>query len=65
MAKVIDLTCKAALNMVTACHSAEYEPAIKVFAYDPGFRQSSFGPQNSADNGAKPVAKAVMPLITL
>lgn len=55
---------KAALNMVTACQWVEYGPAgIKVFAYDPGFTQSSLGPQNKAENGAKPASEAVMPLI--
>ena len=54
---------KAALNMVTACHWVEYGPAIKVFAFCPGLTQSSLGPQCVAENGAKPAAEAVMPLI--
>ena len=54
---------KAALSMVTACQWVDYGPAIKVFAYDPGFTQSSLGPHNTAENGAKPAAEAVMPLI--
>ena len=55
---------KAALNMVTVCQWVEYGPSgIKVFAYDPGFTQSNLGPQNKAENGAKPASEAVMPLI--
>ena len=54
---------KAALSMVTACQWVEYGPAVKVFAYDPGFTQSNLGPHNKAENGAKPAAEAVMPLI--
>ena len=54
---------KAALSMVTACDWVEYGPAIKVFAYCPGFTVSNLGPQNKAEHGAKPTAEAVMPLI--
>ncbi|GIK06154.1 hypothetical protein Aspvir_001797 [Aspergillus viridinutans] len=54
---------KAALNMVTACQWVEYGPAIKVFAYDPGFTQSNLSERNTAENGAKPPAQAVQPLI--
>ena len=55
---------KAALNMVTVCQWVEYGPSgVKVFAYDPGFTQSNLGPQNKAENGAKPASEAVMPLI--
>ena len=55
---------KAALNMITACQWVEFGPAgIKVFAYNPGFTQSNLGPQNKAENGAKPALEAVMPLI--
>lgn len=55
---------KAALSMVTACQWVEYAPlGIKVFAYDPGFTQSNLGPQNKAENGARPAAESVMPLI--
>jgi NAD(P)-dependent dehydrogenase (short-subunit alcohol dehydrogenase family) len=54
---------KAALSMVTACQWVEYGPAVKVFAYDPGFTQSNLGPHNKAENGAKPASEAVMPLI--
>ena len=50
--------------MVTACQWVEYGPlGIKVFAYDPGFTQSNLGPQNKAENGARPAAESVMPLI--
>ena len=55
---------KAALSMVTACQWVEYGPlGIKVFAYDPGFTQSNLGPHNKAENGARPAAESVMPLI--
>ena len=55
---------KAALSMVTACQWVEYGPVgIKVFAYDPGFTQSNLGPPNKAENGAKPAAEAVGPLM--
>ena len=54
---------KAALSMVTACDWVEYGPAIKVFAYCPGFTVSNLGPQNKTEHGAKPTAEAVMPLI--
>ena len=57
-------TSKAALSMVTACQWVEYgQVGIKVFAYDPGFTVSNLGPHNNAENGAKPAAEAVMPLI--
>ena len=54
---------KAALSMVTACDWVEYGPAIKVFAYCPGYTVSNLGPQNKAELGAKPTAEAVKPLI--
>ncbi|GIC88877.1 uncharacterized protein Aud_005279 [Aspergillus udagawae] len=54
---------KAALHMITACQWVEYGPAIKVFAYDPGFTQSNLSDRNTAENGAKPAAEAVRPLI--
>ncbi|EAW15457.1 uncharacterized protein NFIA_047930 [Aspergillus fischeri NRRL 181] len=54
---------KSALNMITACQWVEYGPAIKVFAYDPGFTQSNLSERNTAENGAKPAAEAVRPLI--
>ena len=55
---------KTALSMVTACQWVEYGPlGIKVFAYDPGFTQSNLGPHNKAENGARPAAESVMPLI--
>ena len=54
---------KAALSMVTACDWVEYGPAIKVFAYCPGFTVSNLSAQNKAEHGAKPTAEAVMPLI--
>ncbi|PKX96183.1 NAD(P)-binding protein [Aspergillus novofumigatus IBT 16806] len=54
---------KAALHMITACQWVEYGPAVKVFAYDPGFTQSNLSERNTAENGAKPAAEAVRPLI--
>lgn len=55
---------KTALNMVTACQLVEYEPfGVKVFLYDPGFTQSSLGPHNTAENGARAVAESVRPLV--
>jgi NAD(P)-dependent dehydrogenase (short-subunit alcohol dehydrogenase family) len=54
---------KTALNMITACQWVEYGPAIKVFAYDPGFTQSNLSERNTAENGAKPAVEAVRPLI--
>ena len=54
---------KAALSMVTACDWVEYGPAIKVFAYCPGYTVSNLSEQNKAEHGAKPTAEAVMPLI--
>lgn len=55
---------KAALNMVTACQFVELAPlGIKVFAYDPGFTQSNLSTMNTAENGARPVAESVSPLM--
>ncbi|KAF4186027.1 hypothetical protein CNMCM7927_006075 [Aspergillus lentulus] len=54
---------KSALHMITACQWVEHGPAIKVFAYDPGFTQSNLSERNTAENGAKPAAEAVRPLI--
>ncbi|KAF7178919.1 hypothetical protein CNMCM7691_007743 [Aspergillus felis] len=54
---------KAALHMITACQWVEYGPAIKVFAYDPGFTQSNLSERNTAENGARPAAESVRPLI--
>jgi NAD(P)-dependent dehydrogenase (short-subunit alcohol dehydrogenase family) len=49
--------------MVTACDWVEYGPAIKVFAYCPGFTASNLSEQNRVEHGAKPTADAVKPLI--
>ncbi|KEQ93671.1 hypothetical protein AUEXF2481DRAFT_31236 [Aureobasidium subglaciale EXF-2481] len=55
---------KTALNMVTASQVAELgEQGVKVFAYDPGFTQSSLGPHNKAEFGAKPASEAAAPII--
>ncbi|RDW89899.1 Cytochrome P450 [Aspergillus mulundensis] len=55
---------KAALNMVTACQVVDFEPyGVKVFLYDPGFTQSSLGPHNKAENGARNVRDSVRPLM--
>ncbi|KAL8792022.1 MAG: hypothetical protein Q9195_005363 [Heterodermia aff. obscurata] len=56
---------KAALHMVTACQWVEYGPAIKVFAFDPGFTISNIGPHHIAKHGAKPASEAVKPLIDI
>ncbi|KAL8747699.1 MAG: hypothetical protein Q9190_000440 [Brigantiaea leucoxantha] len=56
---------KAALSMVTACQWVDHGPAIKVFAFCPGFTQSSLSEHNTTENGAKPTAEAVMPLIDI
>ena len=56
---------KAAMNMITACHVYEYGPAIKVFAFCPGFTESNLGPQNKVANGAKPVSEAVVGIIDI
>lgn len=56
---------KAAMNMITACQVYEYGPAIKVFAFCPGFTVSNLGPYNKAENGARPVSEAVTPIIDL
>ncbi|KAI5212880.1 hypothetical protein E4T38_00024 [Aureobasidium subglaciale] len=39
------------------------EQGVKVFAYDPGFTQSSLGPHNKAEFGAKPASEAAAPII--
>ncbi|KAL5041057.1 hypothetical protein BDW71DRAFT_201667 [Aspergillus fruticulosus] len=55
---------KAALHMVTACQTVEYEPqGVKVFLYDPGFTQSNLGPHNTAENGARAASDSVRPLM--
>ena len=52
--------------MLTACQSVEYEnDGIKVFIYSPGFTESNLGPRNKVDQGAKPVAEAVRPLVDI
>lgn len=59
-------TSKAALSMVSACQVAEYrDDGIKVFMYSPGFTESNLGPHNKVENGAKPVAVAVKPLVDI
>ena len=48
--------------MVTACQWVDYGPAIKVFAYCPGFTASSLVPYTNVESGAKPTAEAIPPL---
>lgn len=57
---------KAAMNMVTACQHVDYSPlGIKVFAYCPGFTVSNLSDGNTAENGAKVAADAVLPMIDI
>ncbi|KAI5239696.1 hypothetical protein E4T43_06646 [Aureobasidium subglaciale] len=50
---------KTALNMVAELG----EQGVQVFAYDPGFTQSSLGLHNKAEFGAKPASEAAAPII--
>jgi NAD(P)-dependent dehydrogenase (short-subunit alcohol dehydrogenase family) len=49
---------KAALNMVFACLTAEYESkGWKILLFCPGFTESNLGPVNKVVNGAKPTSE--------
>jgi NAD(P)-dependent dehydrogenase (short-subunit alcohol dehydrogenase family) len=55
---------KSALSMITACQFVEMgEEGIKVFAYDPGFTQSSLSGMNTKENGAREPRLSVEPLV--
>lgn len=55
---------KAAMNMITACHAAEYgEAGFKVFAFCPGFTVSNLSSMNKAENGAKPTSEGASPIV--
>lgn len=57
---------KAAMNMATACQIGTLEPfGIKVFAFCPGFTASNLSTMNKVENGAKPVAEAVAPIVDI
>lgn len=57
---------KAALNMVTACQIVEYhEKGWKIFLYCPGFTESSLGPNNKIEKGAKPVSEGAHPIVDM
>lgn len=57
---------KAAMNMVSACMSVQYEEErVKVFAFCPGFTVSNLSGMNKEENGAKLVEEGVRPIVDI
>ena len=59
-------TSKAALNMLSVCMVWEYgKLGIKTFFYCPGATESNLSPLAKVENGAKPMAEGVRPIVEI